>query len=186
MSLSKPKEILYDLLGRYFRNLYTHPIKTKAITSCVTAVLGNYLAQKLTRAQHINQDSLMAFALFGLLCGGPISHFFYQWVPLISKNPLTILLIERTIYTPCYQAFALYMLARFEGKSHENSMKNLHELYWPILEANLKYLTLLQFINIRYVPPVLRVLMVSIIGLMWTIFLAKKRERLAASKRMKP
>lgn len=32
MSLSKPKEILYDLLGRYLSNLYTSPIKTKAIT----------------------------------------------------------------------------------------------------------------------------------------------------------
>lgn len=58
----------------------------------------------------------MAFALFGLLFNGPISHFFYQWVPLVSKNPLTILLIERTIYTPCYQAFALYTLARLEVK----------------------------------------------------------------------
>jgi len=186
MSLSKPVELLYDVLGMYLNSLYSSPIKTKAITSCVTATLGNYLAQRLTGVKHINQDSLVAFGLFGLIFGGTVPHFFYRYVPLVTKNPLGILFIERILYTPCFQALALYMLARFEGKSHAQSMKDFNRLYSPILEANLKYLTLLQFINIRYVPPMLRVLVINVIGLLWCIFLAKKRERLEASKRMKP
>lgn len=80
----------------------------------------------------------------------------------------------------------------------------------------------MQFINIKYIPPMvrniivqvswtelhtlmrffffllydvsdtiwillqLRVLVMNVVGLLWCIFLAKKREKLEASKRMKP
>lgn len=135
-----------------------------------------------------------------LLIGGPVPHYFYSYIHLLTKNPLGILLIERLIYMPCYQVLALYIIAILEvwnyffsfccklyskfyfdsyriaiytkliylltmknryilveiylqGKSHSTACGQVQKLYQPLLIANLKYLTLLQYINIKYVPP---------------------------------
>lgn len=42
---------------------------------------------------------------------------------------------------------------RFQGKTHDMAVQNLMALYWPILKANWTYLSLLVFINIKFVPP---------------------------------
>lgn len=177
MALSKPTNLLLHLTSAYFQRLYTSPVKTKAITSCVIATLGSFISQKISGAKRINEDTLLAFALFGLFFGGPLPHYFYSSIQPFVKNPLIFLLVERLLYTPCYQALALYMLSLFEGNSHKESSKQMKKLYWPILIANLKYLTLLQYINLKYVPPVLRVLMVNLIGFFWAIYLAQQRSK---------
>ncbi|XP_072747657.1 PXMP2/4 family protein 3 [Anoplolepis gracilipes] len=182
MSLSKPVNIFYSLVGAYLQRLYFSPLKTKAITSCIIAALGNVVSQKLSGARQLNEDSILAFALFGLFFGGPVPHYFYSYVPLLVKHPLGILLIERLLYMPCFQALALYMLAIFEGKSHRMASDQMQKLYLPTLKANLKYLTLFQYINIKYVPPMLRVLMVNLIGFIWVVYLANKRAKALKEK----
>ncbi|OAD62773.1 Peroxisomal membrane protein 2 [Eufriesea mexicana] len=175
MALSKPTNLIFQLTAAYFDRLYTSPLKTKAITSCIIATLGNFLSQKISGVKRINEDSLLAFALFGLFFGGPLPHYFYTYIQPFVKNPLMLLLVERCLYTPCYQALALYMLSLFEGNTHKDSYKQLKKLYWPVLTANLRYLTLLQYINLKYVPPVLRVLVINLIGFFWAIYLAQQR-----------
>ncbi|CAL1688762.1 unnamed protein product [Lasius platythorax] len=182
MSLSKPTNIVYGLIGAYLQRLYTSPLKTKAITSCIIAALGNVVSQKLSGARQLNEDSVLAFALFGLFFGGPVPHYFHTYVPLLVRHPLGILLIERLIYMPCFQALALYMLAIFEGKPHRVASSQMQKLYLPTLMANLKYLTLFQYINIKYVPPMLRVLMVNLVGFAWVIYLANKRAKASKEK----
>lgn len=51
------------------------------------------------------------------------------------------------------QAFSLYTLARFEGKNHRAALKQLFTLYSTVLEANWKWLTLFQLINMAFIPP---------------------------------
>ncbi|KYQ46194.1 PXMP2/4 family protein 3 [Trachymyrmex zeteki] len=182
MVLSKPVNIFYSLIGAYLQRLYYSPLKTKAITSCIIGALGNVASQKLSGVKSLNEDSILAFALFGLLFGGPVPHYFYTYIQLFVKHPLGILLIERLIYTPCFQAFALYLLAIFEGKTHQVAYAQIQKLYLPTLMANLKYLTLLHYINIRYVPPMLRVLIVNLIGFAWIIYIANKRAKALKEK----
>ncbi|XP_011645170.1 PXMP2/4 family protein 3 [Pogonomyrmex barbatus] len=182
MSLSKPTSIMYNLISAYLQRLYSSPLKTKAITSCVIAALGNVVSQKLSGARHLNEDSVLAFALFGLLFGGPVPHYFYTYIRLLVNHPLGILLIERLVYTPCFQALALYLLAIFEGKPHKVAYIQMQKLYLPTLMANLKYLTLFHYINVKYVPPMLRVLMVNLIGFAWVVYLANKRAKISKEK----
>ncbi|KAG7188161.1 hypothetical protein KM043_013379 [Ampulex compressa] len=175
MALSKPTQVVYKLLALYLERLYESPLKTKAITSCLVATLGNFVSQKLSRRKYINEDSLVAFALFGLLFGGTIPHYFYTYIHHITRSPLNVLLIERCLYTPCLQAFALFMLALFEGNSPKEASKQTRKLYLPVLLANLRYLTILQYINFKFVPPMLRVLMLNLINFIWFIYLTQRR-----------
>lgn len=178
MSLSKP---FYSLLGAYFEQLFNHPVRTKAITSCVIATSANYCSQKIAGTKKVNSDILVAYGLFGLIFTGPLSHLFYQWLERITNDlrfkQLLMLLGERAIFAPAITALSLYFITRFEGKSHEDGVSNLNDLYKLILVNNWKYLTLPVLINFRFVPPMLRVLVANIIGFCWIVFLSAKRRK---------
>lgn len=95
-------------------------------------------------------------------------------------NQFVFFACERLVYTPLFQALSLFSLSIFEvswifpmkiwirffflnvlfvfqflqGKSQDVALQNLYALYWPVLKANWTYLSLLVFINIRFVPPI--------------------------------
>lgn len=99
-------------------------------------------------------------------------------------------------------SFSIFKLInhRFQGKNQEEALHNLYTLYWPILKANWTYLSLLVFINIRFVPPIVsiikskksfkcfnwkndsisqfRVLIGNLVGFGWVIFITMKRRKL--------
>ncbi|RZC37701.1 peroxisomal membrane protein PMP22 [Asbolus verrucosus] len=179
MVLSKP---LFNALGFYFDHLFNHPVRTKAITSCVIATAGNYASQCISGSKAINHQSLLAYGIFGLLFGGTIPHYFYTWlervVPEEAAFPVAKkLFLERLIYSPLYQAFTLYVLARLEGKSHDTAVAQLKNLYWLVLSSSWKYLTVIQLLNLSVVPPMLRVFIVNLVGFFWIIYIANKRRQ---------
>ncbi|XP_069673609.1 peroxisomal membrane protein 2 [Periplaneta americana] len=179
MALSKP---VYNFLGFYFQQLYEHPVRTKSVTSCLIATLGNLTSQYLAGVKVINQDSLIAYGLFGLLFGGSVPHYFYRALDTyisddVALAPLKHLALERLIFMPLFQVLALYMLARLEGKSQQQAAKQLSQMYWPVVIANWKWISLLQFINFTFVHPMLRVLVANLIGFVWVVYMAKKRRQ---------
>lgn len=83
MSLSKP---IINLFGKYLSQLYLHPYRTRAISryvlifisfklivyyfviivySSIIALCGNLASQYLNGNKRINENSTLAFALFG-------------------------------------------------------------------------------------------------------------------------
>ncbi|PSN50233.1 hypothetical protein C0J52_02388 [Blattella germanica] len=134
MALSKP---VYNFLGFYFQQLHTNPVKTKSITSCVIATLGNLTSQYLSGAKVINQDSLIAYGLFGLLFGGSLPHYFYRALDRYIDDeaaftPLKHLLLERLIFMPLFQVIALYVLSRLELRV---LVSNMVGFFWVVYMA---------------------------------------------------
>lgn len=185
MVLSKP---FYTLLGAYFEQLFNHPVRTKAITSCVIATSANYCSQKIVGVKNANTDTLVAYGLFGLIFTGPLSHLFYQWLDRVTQDrrfrQLLMLLGERAIFAPVITALSLYFITRFEGKNHEEGVSNLNDLYKMIVVNNWKYLTLPVLINFKFVPPMLRVLVANLIGFCWIVFLSAKRRKAEIRRRL--
>ncbi|XP_025416983.1 PXMP2/4 family protein 3 [Sipha flava] len=180
MALSKPVELLQSLVLTYLERLNSRPIRTKSITSCIIASLGNITLQNIAGAKMIDQDSVVAFGLFGLLFGGPVPHFFYENLESMfpentSKMVFLKFGIERLLFTPFYQFLSLYVLSRFEGKSHEDTMKQIYAIYWPILKANWQIVSLIQFFNVKFVPPMLHVLFHNMVGFFWAMFITYKK-----------
>ncbi|XP_044754665.1 peroxisomal membrane protein PMP22 [Coccinella septempunctata] len=189
MVLSKP---LMKVLQIYFSELYTNPIRTNAITGALIAAGGNYASQFLAGKKVINNQTILAYGAFGLLFGGTIPHFFYLGLDHMVSDEAAMatikrFLIERIIYTPLFQAFFLYMLARFEGKDHQTAMRQIQSLYWTVLTTSWKYITIIELMNQMVVPPMLRVLVSNLIAFFWTIFISNKRrqEELRANRKIK-
>ncbi|CAA9995932.1 unnamed protein product [Nesidiocoris tenuis] len=159
MSLSKSvQRAAFGFLTDYLQAIYLRPLRTKAYTSCVIATLGNLSSQRIAGNKSIDWNSVRAFALFGLLFGGTVPHYFFmlleKCVGKNSANPVLVkLAIERLMYAPCYQVLSLYMLARFEGKDHDEASNQLSKLYWQVLRTNWMFLSMFQLLNLWLVPP---------------------------------
>lgn len=94
-----------------------------------------------------------------------------------------MLLGERALFAPVITALSLYFITRFEGKDHEEGVSNMNDLYKMILVNNWKFLTFPVLINLRFVPPMLRVLVANIIGFCWIVFLSAKRRKAELKRR---
>lgn len=185
MALSKP---LYTLLGAYLEQLFTHPIRTKSVTSAVLATSANYASQRIAGNKTISEKALLAYGSFGLLFGGTVPHFFYQFIDKIfpHKMPyrkMLVFLAERLMFAPFYQALSLYFLSRFEGNSHNFAIENLKKLFEKLLKTNWIYLSIPVFLNMNYVPPIIRTLTFNMISFVWVIYLAGVRRRHESSKK---
>ncbi|TMW52822.1 hypothetical protein DOY81_002089 [Sarcophaga bullata] len=179
MALSRP---IYSLLGIYMEQLFNHPVRTKSITASALAASANYTSQRISGQKHINQKSVVAYALFGLIFGGSVPHYFYQTIERLFHQDVKFrkffqFISERLIYAPLYQVLSLYFLSRFEMNSHKVAISNLEKLYWPLLKANWQYLSLAVFLNMYYIPPMFRTITMSLVSFIWVVYIAHKRRR---------
>ena len=179
MSLSKP---VFSLISVYLEQLFNHPVRTKSVTSAALAASANYTAQCMAGQKNINTDSVLAYALFGFIFGGTVPHYFYQTVERLFARDLKFrrffqFLSERLVFAPVYQLLSLYFLSRFEKNSHEVAVANLRKLYWPLLKTNWQYLSVAVFLNLTYVPPILRTVTMSIVSFIWVVYIARRRRR---------
>lgn len=179
---SKPYKFTFRLIASYLTQLYMNPIQTKSITSSILNALANYLSQRITYGKLMNYDDFVAFAMFGLLFGGSIPHYFYKILSSFltenSRHPLLqLLIIERFVFMPAFSFFSLYVLSRLEGKNHEKSFDSAACVFPSVVEANFKYLTLLHYINLHFIPPALRVLVSSIIHFFSAIILSREKQK---------
>lgn len=185
MSLSKPNHDsgVKALLRRYQRLLKERPVLTKACTSACTAALGNLLSQYIvpSGSNRINWRSVLAFAMTGFLFVGPVMHHFYRFLEKAvpsnsSRVTMKRLLIDRFLYTPLFLIIYLYCVSVFESRSFDLDHQKILGVYKIAVKMNWKALTIVQYINIKYVPQEYRVLVGNVISLAWNCFIAMKRK----------
>jgi peroxisomal membrane protein 2 len=188
MSFSKPSDDdsgpLAKLLQGYIRLLKEKPLLTKACTSACTGALGNLLSQYLRPSQgspkHIDWCSVLNYAITGFVLVAPLMHNYYRlvekFIPIyVSQYKLKRLLVDRLLYTPAFLVAYLYFMCLVEGCGPALARKKVEAMFWIIYTMNLKILTVIQFINLSYVPPQYRVLFGNAVSILWSCYVASKR-----------
>lgn len=89
------------------------------INSCILATSANVTSQRIAGAKKLNQQSVFAYGLFGIIFGGTVPHYFYQTVERLFSHDLRfrkffLFLAERLTFAPFYQLLSLYFLSIFE------------------------------------------------------------------------
>lgn len=185
MSLSKSQDdnFFKAIVQKYLRLLHEKPLLTKACTSACTGALGNLMSQWLvpSASGKINWRSVLAFALTGFCFVGPVMHNFYRYLEkVVPKNASRVflkrLLIDRFLYTPFFLIVYLYSVALLEGLPGKIDHEKVLAVYRIAVVMNWKALTIIQFININYVPQQYRVLVGNFISLAWNCYIALKRK----------
>lgn len=106
-----PSQDPFDtLLKAYMRRLERNPLLVKAITCSVVSALGALVDQlasrssssKRTNRQPTSSSKILSFALYGGLVGGPMGHFWNQWLNenVNIKSTSWGLLVDQLIAQP--------------------------------------------------------------------------------------
>ncbi|XP_022095799.1 peroxisomal membrane protein 2-like [Acanthaster planci] len=167
------------LLAEYLRLLRTYPIITKSLTSGAISSISNIVAQKLTGGwkRPIDWRNIGAFAATGVFYTGPVMHNFYRWLEAIvpgkdKTSQILKVIFDRLFIAPPFLLGYLYLIRRFEGKTHKVAVEFLKQAYWTVLKLNWKVWTIIQYININFVPLQYRVIFASAVAFIWTLYIA--------------
>uniref|UniRef100_A0A0P4WKL9 Peroxisomal membrane protein 2 n=1 Tax=Scylla olivacea TaxID=85551 RepID=A0A0P4WKL9_SCYOL len=174
--------VLQKGLISYNGCLASHPLVTKSCTSAVTAGLGDYLGQLISRQHTVDLCSIARYATFGLLVTGPLAHHFYLLLDHLVRPgergaAIKRLLIERFGFAPLLLFLSFYLLSRMEGKSHTGALREVRVKWFPTLKMNWKVWTPIQYINVNHVPQQYRSLFANFVALFWIMYLANKRRQ---------
>lgn len=170
-------------LAQYLRLLRLRPVLTKALTSGLLSALGNVLGQKLRarrsagRAPALDAGGPLRYAAYGFFFTGPLSHFFYLfmdcWIPPeVPRAGLKRLLLDRLVFAPVFLLLFFFVMNFLEGKDMTVGITHAWSQFWPALLTNWRVWTLVQFINVNYVPLQFRVLFANLVALFWYAYLA--------------
>jgi protein Mpv17 len=166
---------LISLWRCYLKRIETTPICTKAVTSCVLNLLGDAVAQRVTKVSRQDLKRTLRFGLFGLFITGPLLHFWYYFLDRIFQNKRSIgalilrLLLDQLLFSPLfYVVYYAYMCA-LEGNLKYLKFKIFRNL-GPTISAQLKIWPAAQIINFRFVPAELQVLFSNIVAFVWNVY----------------
>jgi hypothetical protein len=96
------QNLLDNLLKEYLNRLESQPLKTKSITCAIVSALGALLGNLQSKGTRNNSNAknsdhsalhkiseIIAFAVYGGLVGGPLTHYWNQWLDSNSEKSAT-------------------------------------------------------------------------------------------------
>ncbi|KAF2627631.1 hypothetical protein BU25DRAFT_410776 [Macroventuria anomochaeta] len=162
----------------YQAKLKTAPLATQAITTAILFGTGDCMAQQLVEKRGLDKhDPLrtLRMAGYGGIIFGPAATTWYgiltKHVNLSSKNGTIAARVacDQFIFAPVNMGLFLSSMAYLEGSSVSD---RLSQAYVPGLTKNFMIWPWVQFVNFKYVPADLRVLVVNVISLGWNCYLS--------------
>ncbi|BFZ18550.1 hypothetical protein BsWGS_21589 [Bradybaena similaris] len=180
--------IISRALREYMRLLQDRPVVTKSSTNAVVAGLGNIISQILapdqTTAGKINWRSVFAYTTFGFFVNGPLIHHFYIFLEKTfprdkSGAALKRVLFDRLIFAPPMLLIFLYYASIIEGVGNKGAVKRIKDTYWMILRLNWTVWSIIQYVNMNYIPLKYRTLFGNFFALIWMIFISIKRRQVS-------
>ncbi|KAK7505993.1 hypothetical protein BaRGS_00002715 [Batillaria attramentaria] len=192
MSVSKHGKdgsIFERALKEYVRLLQQRPVLTKSVTNAVVSGLGTIISQLIVadpKAKgRINWRSVFAYTSFGFVVNGPLIHHLYVFMekrmPRDQKySTIKRLLFDRLIFAPPYLLIFMYYVAIVEGNTSEAAVQRIKETYWMILKLNWTVWTVIQYVNVNYVPLKFRTIFGNACALVYLVIFSILRRKAAS------
>ena len=168
------------LLAAYMRSLASRPVLTKSVTTCLLALLGDVMAQRLANASAEGVfvlDARRSFAIgtWGLFYMGPVLHTWYSildgLVPGVRFAVVSKLALDQLLFAPFFNASFIVGTMCLEGKGFEKAVQTTREKLWTSMKANWMLWPGAQAVNFAFVAPDLRVVYVNFVALVWNVIL---------------
>ncbi|EFJ49757.1 hypothetical protein VOLCADRAFT_89535 [Volvox carteri f. nagariensis] len=177
------REPLISFWAFYCLSLDSHPLLTKVATGVVGAILGDYVAQKISYQREVQEAKLhgkpappFAFdvmrtsrlAIYGALVGTP--HIMPEAMTC-PQAVLTKMIMDQVLMSPASTALFFVVMRCWEGHSKDAVPYMLVKMV-PTLKANYLLWPIAHIINFAFVPPTQRILYCNAVGLVWTVILS--------------
>jgi hypothetical protein len=168
-------------LAWYSRQLDTNPIITKGVSAGLISGLGNVLAQRLIHKGdgkfQVDWQQTGRYALLNVVFVAPVLHYWYaglaRAVPGREIAPvLKRVFYDEFVFTPLYVPALMGLLWSMEGVDLKHIPRMIREEWLTIMLFDWAVYIPVQFVNFRYVPVKFQVLVISLIGVGWNVFVS--------------
>ena len=177
-------------LANYHRLLKSHPLTTKAATSCVVSLvgelIGSYIKGRAARCKgdkahpFVNWQRLCVFGVYGAAITAPVFHWWYgalEKIVAALKLPPRLsnvvkIALDRALITPPFLFFTIAYLRYFQTFSAQDTMTSVRNVYAAALYTNWRVWTPAQAVNFFCVPLEYRVLFGNVVALWWNVYLS--------------
>lgn len=179
---------LLAVLAWYTGHLRKTPLLTKAITSAgigmIGELLGAYLRSRNPQAPKTDRMQLLkrlvVFGSYGMLCTGPLLHYWYAALERIAASfsltgdiaLLVKVLLQQGVFTPPFLLFTLAYINYFLSMDVTKTVREVKNAYAVALFTNWKVWTVAQAVNFKAVPLDYRVLFGNLVALWWNVYLS--------------
>lgn len=151
---------------------------TKALTSFLGFVIGDFFAQKIEGGPY-NILRCLRLGTYGLLLDGPIGHWWYTVLdanvePDDSRSTKAVLIktaADQLIWAPVMTCVFFAVLRSLEGHP-ELILPTIQDKLIKTVAANYVIWPAAHFINFRFVPSEQRILYNNVVSVVWTAWLS--------------
>ncbi|KAG2492314.1 hypothetical protein HYH03_009266 [Edaphochlamys debaryana] len=167
------------LWGWYMSCLEANPLITKALTCALLNALGDVFCQLWIEGGKWDAHRTGVFTFMGLVLVGPTLHVWYSVLNKLVKGATLQLLLDQGVFAPCFLSLFIAVLFTIEGKSDQIVPKLKQDLVETV-KVNWILWIPAQYLNFRYVPPNLQVLVANIVALVWNTYMSFQSHKVVA------
>lgn len=167
------------LLAMYVRAIKTNPVRTKALSTGLIAILGDLLAQKISQSGKgefvVDRRRSASVGIWGLLALGPALHYWYAILDRLFMGRYAViskLLSDQLLFAPICNAAFMAGVGSLEGNPFSEVSQTVREKLWPSTKANWTLWPAAQLLNFSLVPKTFQIVYVNCVALVWSVILA--------------
>lgn len=179
--------ILSDWWARYRRQISISPVRTKAVTSLVSCIIGEFIGSVVKAKVHRTKVDVAprrvgVFAAYGFFITGPVLHYWYTYLEkLCQKNGIESaakiafkLLMDRAVFGPPFVLLTVSFIQLLQTMDPKRTATLVRRSFAAVLLANSAFWLPGQAVNFGVVPVDLQLLYVNVMSVAWNTILSLK------------
>lgn len=165
-------------IATYVTLVQKYPIRTKAVSTCILAFIGDLTAQKISQEtpefQYDTRRSV-SIATWAFFFMGPVLHMWYGALDRLIVSgkliPVRKMLVDQTLFAPFFNGMFLVGVGMLEGSKIQEVSERVQTKLWPSMKANWLLWPAAQMINFTIIPKTFQIIYVNGVALIWNVIL---------------
>ncbi|KAA8493947.1 Protein SYM1 [Porphyridium purpureum] len=174
---------LEKLMAWYAACVRDKPLLTKVSVALVLNMIGDILAQYLTRDSgpssgrgsfRLNLRRTLEVGLIAAVVIAPNLHGWYLFLnrAIPSGNVVQMVLLDQLVFAPYLNSAFMLALGALNGKKPAQIRRTIKDRLWPTMLMNWQLWPAAQALNFMFVPPDFQVLCVNLTAFVWSVLLS--------------
>lgn len=166
------------LLAMYVQAVRKYPIRTKATSTCLLALLGDYFAQRIAQRQDpgfsLDVRRSASIGVWGFCFMGPVLHYWYGLLDRMFLGRYAVLskvLSDQILFAPFFNGAFIAGVGSLEGHPTKEVSETVKTKLWPSMKANWTLWPAAQLINFTVIPRTFQIVYVNCVALVWNVIL---------------
>jgi len=163
--------------GLYSMSLSMRPMYTKALSSMLGFLIGDFLAQAFYARRAFDVARFIRMGAFGALVHAPTGHLFYGFLerrfPGVDITALTTkLAIDQIAWTPVFGALLFSFVGVSAGRSPNAIFRTIKNSLLKVVLTSWMIWPVAHTVNFKYVTPKHRLLYINAVQVFYNVFLS--------------